>query len=146
MGINLNQLQQHVQHNCHISDAVHAGQYTLCIYLMKMREYFRWEKALGFQDQIDNNVIGHWLTQRETLWENLEASPFTSLIVGDDEFEPFDIDGKIGIGQYLVAPEVHVHGLVIGDLRQHRRHRPCQPTSPADVDQADRPARQTQAR
>ena len=32
-------LAQAVQHNCHISDARHGADYSLCVYLMKMREY-----------------------------------------------------------------------------------------------------------
>ena len=30
-----------VQRNCDISDANHGGHFTMCTYLMKMREYFR---------------------------------------------------------------------------------------------------------
>ena len=93
MDINLSKLQQHVQHNCHISDATHAGNYTLCIYLLKMREYYRWEHAMGFDDLIENDNIGKWLTERESLWETLEESPFRQLTIGDEKYEPFDIDG-----------------------------------------------------
>ena len=93
MDIKLSKLQQHVQHNCHISDATHAGNYTLCIYLLKMREYYRWEHAMGFDDRIENDNIGKWLTERESLWETLEESPFSQLTIGDEKYEPFDIDG-----------------------------------------------------
>jgi len=62
MELKLNELQQYVQHNCHISDATHAGNYTLCIYLLKMREFYRWEHALGFDTRIDNDDIGSWLS------------------------------------------------------------------------------------
>ncbi|MGB5224561.1 MAG: Sfum_1244 family protein [Arenicellales bacterium] len=92
MDLELRKLQQHVQHNCHISDATHAGNYTLCIYLLKMREYYRWEHAMGFDDRIENDNIGKWLTDRESLWETLEESQFRKLSIGDKEFEPFDID------------------------------------------------------
>ena len=34
-------LRTTVQHNCHISDARYAGHNALCIFLLKMREYFR---------------------------------------------------------------------------------------------------------
>ena len=62
MEFKLTELRSNVQHNCHISDALHAGDYTLCIYLLKMRESFRWENALGFDERIDNDNIGRWLT------------------------------------------------------------------------------------
>ncbi|MCS6786726.1 MAG: hypothetical protein NZ524_06820, partial [Thiobacillaceae bacterium] len=32
-----------VQRNCDISDAQYAGDLTLCTFLLKMRELYRWE-------------------------------------------------------------------------------------------------------
>ena len=93
MEFKLAELRSNVQHNCHLSDALHAGDYTLCIYLLKMREYFRWENAMGFDERIDNEHIGRWLTEREAHWENIEDSPFTSLVIEGSEFDPFDIEG-----------------------------------------------------
>ena len=49
MNNSLQQLCDAVQKNCHISDARHGTDYGLCTYLMKMREYFRWEQGLGFE-------------------------------------------------------------------------------------------------
>ena len=37
--LNLGQLVNTVQKNCHISDARHAGDFTLCIFLLKMMEH-----------------------------------------------------------------------------------------------------------
>ena len=55
--MDIKQLSDTVQLNCHISDARHAGNYTLCIYLLKMREFYRWEKktrvlAINYQQMI----------------------------------------------------------------------------------------------
>ena len=61
-------LSERVQYNCHITDATHAGQYTLCIYLLKMREYFRWETGRGFNSPINKEQLGQWLIEREGLW------------------------------------------------------------------------------
>lgn len=36
-----------VQKNCDIADARHAGDYTLCVYLLKMREMYRWEQGIS---------------------------------------------------------------------------------------------------
>jgi hypothetical protein len=38
---NLPQLTNAVQRNCDISDARHAGDYRICTFLLKMREYYR---------------------------------------------------------------------------------------------------------
>ena len=55
------QLINSVQHNCHISDARHAGNYTLCIYLLKMREFYRWEHKYTFSEKLSTDEIGNWL-------------------------------------------------------------------------------------
>ena len=77
--MDIKQLSTTVQLNCHISDARHAGNYTLCIYLLKMREFYRWEKKHGFGNKLSTDDIGNWLTAREALWEEVEKSaiPFS---------------------------------------------------------------------
>jgi hypothetical protein len=79
-----------VQRNCHISDARHAGDYTLCIYLLKMREYFRWEKSYAFEDNLPEGDVGEWLTQREHFWQTIEDEPFTDLPIDGEFYDPFD--------------------------------------------------------
>ena len=86
----LRQLNDTVQHNCHIADASHAGDYTLCIYLLKMRELYRWENEAGFSKVLGNEQVGGWLRQREDLWEKLEHNDFKNLSINDLEFLPFD--------------------------------------------------------
>ena len=54
------QLARTVQHNCNISDARFAGNYTMCIYLLKMREYFRWEMAQDFGSSLTRDDVGQW--------------------------------------------------------------------------------------
>jgi len=132
MELKLNELQQHVQQNCHISDASHAGSYTLCIYLLKMREYYRWEHALDFDERIDNDDIGNWLTDRESLWEALEEKPFKPLCIGSKEYEPFDIDGinialqdddLVYSAGYILRGKPHFFLADIIDIKQHDNYR-----------------------
>jgi hypothetical protein len=79
-----------VQRNCHISDARHAGDYTLCVYLLKMREYFRWEKRYAFRDNLPEVDVGEWLTQREHFWQSIEDESFTDLPLDGEYYDPFD--------------------------------------------------------
>ena len=81
-----------VQRNCHISDARHAGDYTMCVYLLKMREYFRWEKGYGFHDKLPDGEVGEWLKQREHYWQSIEDESFAGLPLGDKTYDPFDND------------------------------------------------------
>ncbi|HEY0722012.1 MAG TPA: hypothetical protein VGE50_12250 [Gammaproteobacteria bacterium] len=79
-----------VQHNCHISDAQHARNYSLCIYLLKMREFYRWEQGYPFRTPLPKEQLGAWLSERETLWEGLESSDFTPLRIESAPLAPFD--------------------------------------------------------
>jgi hypothetical protein len=92
LPVELAELQARVQHNCHISDARFASDYTICVYLLKMREYFRWEKGYEFGTRLSNEEIGDWLTTREKFWETLEENEFLPLPVRNQRFDPFDSD------------------------------------------------------
>ena len=81
-----------VQTNCHIADARHAADLSLCIYLLQMRELFRWEQGLAFGAQIDREAVGQWLARREATWAELESRPCVALPVGQREFDPDDVD------------------------------------------------------
>lgn len=86
----LDNLSTQVQHNCNISDANHAGDYTLCVYLLKMREYFRWDQALEFSDSLDNNSMTQWLRNREEVWDEVVDLPFQPLTIEDRPYDMFD--------------------------------------------------------
>jgi len=88
--MDIQQLINNVQLNCHISDAIHAGNYTLCVYLLKMREFYRWEHQYAFSEKLCNDDIGDWLTRRETLWDKIENDDYHPLQITNTEHEPFD--------------------------------------------------------
>lgn len=81
-----------VQHNCHIADARHAGDYTLCVYLLKMREMYRWEQGIDFKTLLTTDHVGDWLTEREGLWDDVEELEYKALSINSQNFEPFDND------------------------------------------------------
>lgn len=90
MAIDLSSLKQIVQTNCHIADSRAAGNYTLCIYLLKMREFYRWESGYDYGDALPRDEVGSWLREREQLWETLEEQTFLSIPIDGTEFDPFD--------------------------------------------------------
>jgi hypothetical protein len=90
MPVNAESLSTVVQRNCHITDARHASNYSLCVYLLKMREYYRWEKGYPFDTAMPRDEIGDWLTQREQLWEMLEEQPYAPIPLQEREVDPFD--------------------------------------------------------
>ena len=83
------QLARTVQHNCNISDARFAGNYTMCIYLLKMREFFRWEMAQEFGSALTRDDVGQWLTEREQLWSDIEDQDYAHLDIEGELHDPF---------------------------------------------------------
>lgn len=88
--LDLKSLTDSIQHNCHISDAQFAGNYTMCVFLLKMREYYRWEKKIPLSHSLPRSEIGAWLTEREEYWEELFERSFTPLILNNQNLDPFD--------------------------------------------------------
>lgn len=102
--MDLSSLRATVQRNCHISDALHARNYTLCTYLLKMREFYRWEKGFPFDVSLPKDDLGDWITEREALWGHLELSRFEPLRLGQGEIDPFETTA--------INQELTVQGLV----------------------------------
>jgi hypothetical protein len=99
-------LVQAVQTNCHIADAAHAADMTLCIYLLQMREFFRWEQGLGPLQAMPRESVGAWLSAREALWDKLEDTPLLSLPLPGGSADPFDVQAV----NEALAPQGLVYG------------------------------------
>lgn len=105
-------LVEAVQTNCHIADASHATEMSLCIYLLQMREFFRWERGLAPLAPIAREAVGAWLSEREDLWSRLENQPWRTLRLAGTDFDPFDVSAinavlaKLGLvyGAGYLAP------------------------------------------
>lgn len=83
-------LIERVQHNCHLSDAHYARDYSLCIYLLKMREFYRWEHGIEFGAPLPKGPLGEWLTAREAHWERIEEGELLPLELPHGPLAPFD--------------------------------------------------------
>ncbi len=90
MNPSLREICEQVQYNCHVADARHGGDFTMCTYLLKMREYYRWETGAGIRDPLPKEEVGAWLQEREALWEELAEADYRPLEIGAETFEPFD--------------------------------------------------------
>jgi hypothetical protein len=111
---NFHELVETVQRNCHIADANHARNLTMCTYLLEMREFFRWENELPLSQQPPRAEIGSWMIARESLWESLEEDDFAALLVNGHSFDPFE---SKAVNEALL-PEGLVYGAGIGRYRK----------------------------
>lgn len=99
-----------VQKNCHIADARHAREMTLCTYLLEMREFYRWESDLPPGSPLPREDVGRWINEREALWES----------VADEEFAPLPLAGALhdpfaaGEVNAALLPQGLVYGAGIG--------------------------------
>jgi hypothetical protein len=84
----LPELAEAVQRNCDISDARHAGDYGMCTFLLKMREFYRWEQELPLTRVLPREALGDWLSAREARWQEIEAEDFEPLPLEAGAAEP----------------------------------------------------------
>ncbi|MEJ2106228.1 MAG: hypothetical protein P8X48_02715 [Acidiferrobacteraceae bacterium] len=87
---NFGKLVDTVQQNCHISDAQYAGYYTMCVFLLKMREYYRWENGIPLTEPLPREGVGNWLVEREHAWNELDEMAFARIPVDSSDHDPFD--------------------------------------------------------
>jgi hypothetical protein len=85
-------LVQSVQRNCHIADARYAREMTLCTYLLEMREFYRWEHEVPLPRALPRQELGNWISEREALWDGLQANDLEPLRVGERSYSAFDVD------------------------------------------------------
>lgn len=92
--LELKRLVDAVQHNADVADARSAGGYTLCIYLMKMRDYYRWHRGLGPCSAVERRPLGEWISGMESRWNALETdrAEFRGLPLPGGEADCFDND------------------------------------------------------
>ena len=93
-----------VQANCHIADARHAADLSLCNYLLQMREFYRWERGLPYGAALPRDEVGAWLAAREQLWAEVEG----------DDFAPLPPGAADALDTDTVASHAGALGLVYG--------------------------------
>ena len=106
MGFDLKLLSDAVQFNCDVADANFAGNYTMCIYLLKMRELYRWSESIDQSDKLHTGAVSDWVEQKEEYWESLENAEFKLLPLNGREYEPFEVQ--------KINRDLQQYGLVYG--------------------------------
>lgn len=89
-GPELQTLCEDVQFNCSISDARFARDYSLCIYLLRMREFYRWRFDIPMNQTLDTGTVGDWISEMEFQWDELEEMEFKPVVINGVAFDPFN--------------------------------------------------------
>lgn len=91
MDIRVAELKAQIQTNCDISDADHAGLYSLCGLLLRMRDLYKWEHDLVPWEEPEPAALLEWVDEREQYWETAAHRELQPLILGSESFGPFDM-------------------------------------------------------
>lgn len=112
----IEELAAAVQRNCDLADAVHAQDLSMCIYLLQMREFFRWERDLPLDRMPDRAEVGDWIATREAHWQSLAGQ-------ADARFDALPIGGGVDAFDEAAAnARLAAHGLVYAaGLASYRR-------------------------
>lgn len=103
-----------VRRNCHIADARHAHDATLCTYLLEMRDLYCWECGLPVAAQPARADVSRWIADREAAWQSVEDADYVPLPLPSRLYDPFD---AAAINQELLADGL-VYGAGYGRFRR----------------------------
>ncbi|MCP3869796.1 MAG: hypothetical protein GY703_17220, partial [Gammaproteobacteria bacterium] len=86
-------LAAQVQANCDISDAIHAGVFSICGLALRMRDLYKWEKRLPpWKEKAEEDILD-WIGRREDVWDDVRESLYQSVEVAGTRYDAFDTAG-----------------------------------------------------
>ena len=91
--IDIQDLTKQVIANCEISDARHAGLFSICGLALRLRDLYKWEMRLPPWQEKDTSEILEWIETKENKWESLLETDYHGIAINGDTFEPFDTEG-----------------------------------------------------
>jgi len=120
-----------VRRNCEISDARHAGMYSICGLALRLRDLYKWEKRLDPWEEKEPSEVLDWIGEKEALWEGVADEDFGEITVSGTRFDPFQTDrinaALRDFGLYYGAG--YVHGMkptfFLADLEEKREIDGC---------------------
>jgi hypothetical protein len=102
-----------VRRNCDISDAQHAGLYSICGLALRLRDLYKWQHGLQPWEEGESDRVLDWIGQKEELWETLSDHDYQQLTIDQKTFSPFDTAAiNAALAPYgLVYAAGHAHSL-----------------------------------
>jgi hypothetical protein len=109
----LDSITRQVLRNCAVSDAHHAGYYSVCGLALRLRDLYKWEKGLDPWVEEDARVMLDWIGEKEEEWDSLAEQEFEEILVRGTRYDPFDVEGLNAVlePRGLCYGSGYVHGL-----------------------------------
>ncbi len=104
--LNIDDITRQVLHNCDISDAYHAGMFSICGLALRLRDLFKWEQGLPPWEERDSSEVLEWIEAKENNWDTYADNDFGEISINGRKLDPFD---TIGLNKVLEP-----HGIFYG--------------------------------
>ena len=101
--LNIGHITRQILHNCEISDAYHAGMYSICGLALRLRDLYKWENGLPPWVEKDASEVLEWIEAKELKWEKYSENDYTQLSINGKKFDPFD---TIGVNAVLESHDL----------------------------------------
>ena len=89
----IDEITHQILHNCEISDAHHAGMFSICGLALRLRDLYKWEKGLPPWEERDSAEVLEWIEARENKWDAHADTDFWDIAINGKKFDPFDTFG-----------------------------------------------------
>jgi hypothetical protein len=91
--IEIDEIARQVLHNCEVSDAHHAGMFSICGLALRLRDLYKWEQGLPPWEERESAEVLEWIEAKENKWETHADTEFWDISINGRKFDPFDTTG-----------------------------------------------------
>jgi hypothetical protein len=88
--IDIDHLIRQVRRNCDISDAHHAGSYSLCGLALRLRDLYKWHHRLKPWTEGEAADVARWIGEKESLWETLTDEAYSDIALNGTRYGTFE--------------------------------------------------------
>jgi hypothetical protein len=104
--LQMDDIARQVLGNCNITDAKHAGLYSICGLALRLRDLYKWENRLAPWVENEPSEVLKWIGDKEEAWEKLAEKDFVDITLLGQRFDPFDVQGI----NVILEPHGYIYG------------------------------------
>ena len=83
-------LARQIKANCEISDANHAGAFSICGLALRFRDLYKWTNGLAAWEEDDSDRLLDWIGLTEERWEKVAEASYQPLALNGSSMDLFD--------------------------------------------------------